>query len=117
MKKQPSEPKEEAKQLKNIEDFPQDIDELNKELPAVELFESPINHEDDKSTLQKCVEILFKAIRLAFTRDMLLLTIIFGYTGFVLTFWSGVYSACIANTKSFGSDSDKLIWDSTKSKF
>merc|ERR1712004_894088 len=93
LKKQPSDPKEETKQLKKIEDFPQNIDELNKELPVVELVEN----ESEESTLQKCINILKKAIILAFTRDMLLLTIIFGYTGFVLTFWSGVYSACIAN--------------------
>ncbi|KAJ3663428.1 hypothetical protein Zmor_007691 [Zophobas morio] len=47
------------------------------------------------------IEALRGAVKLFFTRDMLLLTITFFYTGLELGFFSGVYSPSIGFTKQF----------------
>lgn len=41
------------------------------------------------------------AVKLFFTKDMLLLSLCFAYTGIELTFFSGVYGTCVGNTKNF----------------
>jgi len=47
------------------------------------------------------LESLKIALKLFFTKDMLLLSLCFAYTGIELTFFSGVYGTCVGNTDSF----------------
>lgn len=47
------------------------------------------------------------ALKLFKTKEMLLLSITFAYTGIELCFFSGVYGACLGHSKQFGSDSSK----------
>lgn len=49
------------------------------------------------------------SIKLFKTRDMVILSVTFFYTGLELTFYSGVYSTCVGATKQFGDDADKLV--------
>lgn len=49
------------------------------------------------------------AIKLLKTRNMILLSIAFIYTGLELSFFSGVYGTCLAGTKRFGEDSKKYM--------
>ncbi|XP_039261374.1 UNC93-like protein MFSD11 isoform X2 [Styela clava] len=50
-----------------------------------------------------------KAIELFKTTDMMLLSITFLYTGFELTFFSGVYATSVGATLQFGEDADKYV--------
>ncbi|GIZ02009.1 UNC93-like protein MFSD11 [Caerostris extrusa] len=50
-----------------------------------------------------------KAVFLLKTKKMFLLAITFLYTGFELSFFSGVYGTCIGFTKRFGSDAAKYV--------
>ncbi|CAH1274090.1 MFSD11 [Branchiostoma lanceolatum] len=50
-----------------------------------------------------------RSIQLLKTKEMLLLGLCFAYTGFELTFFSGVYGTCIGNTKAFGDQAKSLI--------
>nr|CAB3263792.1 UNC93-like protein MFSD11 [Phallusia mammillata] len=54
-------------------------------------------------------EALLTSVRLFKTVDMVLLSITFFYTGLELTFFSSVYSTSVGATKSFGSDSARLV--------
>eukprot|EP00058_Branchiostoma_floridae_P021505 XP_002606995.1 hypothetical protein BRAFLDRAFT_260130 [Branchiostoma floridae] len=45
--------------------------------------------------------LLERSIQLLKTKEMLLLGVCFAYTGFELTFFSGVYGTCIGNTRAF----------------
>lgn len=83
-----------------------------------ENFENGEDYENDEDILiapptttefQKCLTILKQAVSLLTTSSMLLTTITFAYTGFSLSFWSAIYPTCIANTKSFGVDTDSLL--------
>ncbi|EEC19849.1 conserved hypothetical protein [Ixodes scapularis] len=61
-----------------------------------------------------CVHFLLslftvKSLRLGKTRKMLTLSASFFYTGLELSFFSGVYGACLGFTKSFGKDSSKFL--------
>ena len=49
-------------------------------------------------------EILISSFKLFVTKEMLLLSVTFFYTGLLLSFWSGVYGPSIANTDAFGSN-------------
>ncbi|XP_073245430.1 UNC93-like protein MFSD11 isoform X3 [Porites lutea] len=53
------------------------------------------------STRRTALESLKIAVKLFFTKDMLLLSLCFAYTGFELTFFSGVYGTCVGNTLLF----------------
>lgn len=55
------------------------------------------------------VQALVKSVRLVKTRRMLTLSASFFYTGLELSFFSGVYGACLGFTKSFGKDSSKFL--------
>ncbi|XP_035694723.1 UNC93-like protein MFSD11 isoform X2 [Branchiostoma floridae] len=50
-----------------------------------------------------------RSIQLLKTKEMLLLGVCFAYTGFELTFFSGVYGTCIGNTRAFGEEAKSLI--------
>ncbi|KAG8446106.1 hypothetical protein GDO86_013829, partial [Hymenochirus boettgeri] len=50
-----------------------------------------------------------KSIKVAVTKEMLLLSILIAYTGLELTFYSGVYGTCIGAMNYFGSDAKSLI--------
>ncbi|XP_053392761.1 UNC93-like protein MFSD11 [Mercenaria mercenaria] len=52
---------------------------------------------------------LKRSFHLMKTKEMLLLSIAIAYTGLELTFFSGVYSTCLSNTKYFGDESKGLI--------
>lgn len=55
------------------------------------------------------VETLKNAVRFFFTRDMLLLSVCFLYTGLELSFFSGVYSPSIGFTLEIGSNAKQLV--------
>lgn len=44
------------------------------------------------------IEVLRSTWDLAFTRNILVMSVVFMYTGIVLSFWSSVYPTCIAST-------------------
>uniref|UniRef100_A0A671KAN4 Major facilitator superfamily domain containing 11 n=1 Tax=Sinocyclocheilus anshuiensis TaxID=1608454 RepID=A0A671KAN4_9TELE len=50
-----------------------------------------------------------KSIQLAMTKEMLLLSIPFAYSGLELTFYSGVYGTCLGAMTQFGDDAKGLI--------
>jgi len=68
-----------------------------------------ISEQRDKSKSAEALDALLTAIRLFKTKEMLLLSVTFFYTGLELTFFSGVYSTSVAATSEFGSDADRLV--------
>ncbi|XP_048575667.1 UNC93-like protein MFSD11 isoform X2 [Nematostella vectensis] len=54
------------------------------------------------------IQAFLTSIRLFITRDMMLLSLCFAYTGLELTFFSGVYGTCVGNTQQLP-NSKKLI--------
>ncbi|KAK7113337.1 UNC93-like protein MFSD11 isoform X2 [Littorina saxatilis] len=52
---------------------------------------------------------LKRAFQLLRTKEMLVLSVAFAYTGLELTFFSGVYGTCIAQNKHFGEDRKGLL--------
>ena len=72
----------------------------------------------DSAASEGPVRILKSSWNLFCTKQMLMLSTTFFYTGLLLTFWSGVYGTSIANTKAFGTEAKSyvgkhLIKDST----
>ena len=61
------------------------------------------------SKTSEALEAFLTSVRLFKTKEMLLLSVTFFYTGLELTFFSGVYSTCVGATKALGSDSDRLV--------
>uniref|UniRef100_A0A1B6DK71 UNC93-like protein MFSD11 n=1 Tax=Clastoptera arizonana TaxID=38151 RepID=A0A1B6DK71_9HEMI len=55
------------------------------------------------------LKALKEAVSLFKTKEMLLLCITFLYSGFELSFYSGVYSTCIGFTRKFGASSKQLV--------
>ncbi|KAJ7340344.1 DUF895 domain membrane protein [Desmophyllum pertusum] len=53
------------------------------------------------SERRTALESFKSAVKLFLTKDMLLLSLCFAYTGFELTFFSGVYGTCVGNTTDF----------------
>ncbi|KAK2710953.1 UNC93-like protein MFSD11 isoform X2 [Artemia franciscana] len=49
------------------------------------------------------------SVSLFFTKEMLLLSLTFAYTGISLSFLAGVYSTCIGNTLAFGDMAKQLV--------
>lgn len=71
---------------------------------GVLLRKPPRTDEDDlpeEEVMGGPIDTLKKAIKLFFTKNMLLLSITFCYTGLELGFFSGVYSSCLGFTKQF----------------
>lgn len=75
-----------------------------------ETEDKPLLEENKKSSkLGEAYSMFKKSIRLLGTKNMMLLSVTFFYTGLELTFFSGVYSTAVGATKQFGSDSDRLV--------
>ncbi|XP_075230897.1 UNC93-like protein MFSD11 [Lycorma delicatula] len=55
------------------------------------------------------VEALISAAKMFFTSNMVLLNVVFIYTGLELTFFSGVYSASIGFTQQLGTGNKELV--------
>uniref|UniRef100_H2YJY7 UNC93-like protein MFSD11 n=1 Tax=Ciona savignyi TaxID=51511 RepID=H2YJY7_CIOSA len=65
---------------------------------------------DEAAMLNDSLDVTHRlSWKLFLTRDMMILSITFFYTGLELTFFSGVYSTCVGATERFGEDSDKLV--------
>ena len=62
-----------------------------------------------KSKSSEALEAFLTSVRLFKTKEMLLLSVTFFYTGLQLTFFSGVYPTSVAATQAFGSDADRLV--------
>ncbi|XP_041072506.1 UNC93-like protein MFSD11 isoform X1 [Carcharodon carcharias] len=85
--------------------------------PASEVLAAEEDRCDDESdtVLQpqeqrsQAIDAFRSAIRIFFTKDMLLLSITIAYTGFELTFFSGVYGTCLGATNRFGNEAKSLI--------
>lgn len=55
------------------------------------------------------LEAFMSSLRLMKTRDMLLLSVTFAYTGFELTFFSGVYPTAVGHNEHFGAGAKSLL--------
>ncbi|XP_074649496.1 UNC93-like protein MFSD11 isoform X2 [Tubulanus polymorphus] len=55
------------------------------------------------------LQALKRSFHLFITREMLLLSVTFGFTGLSLTFFSGVYGTCVGHSQKFGTDAKGLI--------
>ena len=56
----------------------------------------------DSAVTEGPIKIIRSSFNLFRTKQMLLLSVTFFYTGLLLSFWSGVYGPSIARTKAFG---------------
>lgn len=57
----------------------------------------------------QALEAFKRSIELAMTKEMLLLSLPFAYSGLELTFYSGVYGTCLGAMTQFGEDAKGLI--------
>lgn len=69
---------------------------------------------ENEVNLQKPISVIPKqmlgdSMRLLMTKDMLLLSTLFMFIGLHVSFYSGVYSSCIAFTKSLGTNTNQLL--------
>uniref|UniRef100_H2YJY8 UNC93-like protein MFSD11 n=1 Tax=Ciona savignyi TaxID=51511 RepID=H2YJY8_CIOSA len=87
------------------EDQPSEEEEETSDEAAMLNDSLDVTHRLFNRTLTSTVE----SWKLFLTRDMMILSITFFYTGLELTFFSGVYSTCVGATERFGEDSDKLV--------
>ncbi|XP_071429607.1 UNC93-like protein MFSD11 [Pithys albifrons albifrons] len=62
-----------------------------------------------RNTMMRAVAAFKNSITLSFTKKMMLLSVTTGYTGLVLTFFSGVYGTCIGAVNRFGNEEKSLI--------
>ncbi|XP_059413591.1 UNC93-like protein MFSD11 [Carassius carassius] len=62
-----------------------------------------------QSLCSQAFEAFKRSIQLAVTKEMLLLSIPFAYSGLELTFYSGVYGTCLGAMSQFGHDAKGLI--------
>ncbi|NXG12589.1 MFS11 protein, partial [Sakesphorus luctuosus] len=62
-----------------------------------------------RNKMMRAVAAFKKSITLSFTKKMMLLSVTTGYTGLVLTFFSGVYGTCIGAVNRFGNEEKSLI--------
>jgi hypothetical protein len=53
-------------------------------------------------------EVMLTTFKLLQTKEMLLMTVVFMYTGVELSFWSSIYPTCIANTNKLGATKSLL---------
>ncbi|XP_069760733.1 UNC93-like protein MFSD11 [Narcine bancroftii] len=73
-------------------------------LPPRTLFKEKVS-----STLNQITTEFRSMLRLIHTKNMLLLSVTIGYSGLMLTFYSGVYGTCIGATREFGIVAKGLI--------
>ncbi|XP_027852589.2 UNC93-like protein MFSD11 isoform X1 [Aphis gossypii] len=69
--------------------------------------ENEVNFQKPNSMIPK--KELKDSMRLLMTKDMLLLSTLFLFTGLHVSFYSGVYSSCIAFTKSMSTNTNQLL--------
>ncbi|CAI9610632.1 unnamed protein product, partial [Staurois parvus] len=62
-----------------------------------------------QSNISKALDAFVKSLKLSVTKEMLLLSVSMAYTGFELTFYSGVFGTCIGAINWFGADAKSLI--------
>lgn len=72
-------------------------------------IDSELEVEQDASSNSSVFEAFRNAVRLFTTRDMLLLSLMFLYTGLELSFFSGVYSPSIGFTLQLGEGAKQLV--------
>ncbi|CAB3399983.1 unnamed protein product [Caenorhabditis bovis] len=60
-------------------------------------------------TLEPVRDQIFHTFRLLSTQEMLMLSVTFMFTGIEMTFYTGVYTACISSTNALSSYSDFII--------
>lgn len=61
-----------------------------------------------KSMIELTLSNLVSTFKLMATKEMLLMAVVFMFTGIEISFWSGVYSTCIAFTQQLGADTNTL---------
>ncbi|CAK6979474.1 Hypothetical predicted protein [Scomber scombrus] len=77
---------------------------------TTELIESDSTASSPQSSLcSQALDAFVQAVKLFFTKEMLLLSSSIAYSGLELTFYSGVYGTCIGAMTKFGQDSKSLI--------
>ncbi|XP_077315405.1 UNC93-like protein MFSD11 [Lithobates pipiens] len=62
-----------------------------------------------QGNVSKATDAFVKSLKLSITKEMLLLSVSMAYTGFELTFYSGVFGTCIGAINWFGADAKSLI--------
>ncbi|KGL73474.1 UNC93-like MFSD11 [Tinamus guttatus] len=62
-----------------------------------------------QSKMARAVAAFKKAVKLSFTKEILLLSVTTAYTGLELTFFTGVYGTCIGAVNRFGNEEKSLI--------
>lgn len=80
---------------------PRDMIPVSRDEQDRELSQNIRRPNSVNSARRTALESLKIAVKLFFTKDMLLLSLCFAYTGFELTFFSGVYGTCVGNTLLF----------------
>ncbi|XP_076837607.1 UNC93-like protein MFSD11 [Brachyhypopomus gauderio] len=83
--------------------------EVTESLLPKEASESNSVVVEPKSLSVQALDAFKKAVQLAVTKEMLLLSISIAYTGLELTFYSGVYGTCIGSMTLFGDNAKSLI--------
>jgi len=68
-----------------------------------------IQADGSRSHWKEAMETMKQSWDVFRTFDMILLSVCFFYTGLELTFWSGVYTTAVGNTKAFGDEAKRLI--------
>ncbi|XP_007237381.1 UNC93-like protein MFSD11 [Astyanax mexicanus] len=93
------------------------IQRIEPEAPPSEASESLLPGDNSESSSvvvsqslsTQALNAFKKAIQLAMTKEMLLLSVSIAYTGLELTFYSGVYGTCIGAMNQFGEHAKGLI--------
>ena len=90
--------------LKNEQEITEfdEISNENEEKPLIDEAKISSSTQEEYSAFKSSLN-LFR------TKNMMLLSVTFFYTGLQLTFYSGVYTTAVAATKHFGYDSDRLV--------
>ncbi|GCB66349.1 UNC93-like protein MFSD11 [Scyliorhinus torazame] len=87
------------------------------EEPVSEVLSTEEDKSDDESDTvlrppewrSQAIDAFRSAIRIFFTKDMLFISVTIAYTGFELTFFSGVYGTCLGAINYFGNEAKSLI--------
>ncbi|XP_051889289.1 LOW QUALITY PROTEIN: UNC93-like protein MFSD11 [Pristis pectinata] len=75
---------------------------IRKPASEVQSTENEVSDDEPEATIESAINIFF-------TKEMLLLSVCIAYTGFELTFFSGVYGTCLGATNRFGDEAKSLI--------